>query len=59
MFVCSFWIEIKHKARHYQGENSSNFIHKMYQEKIIKKKIVNLQMREKQVLKQLFGVLNF
>ena len=30
------WLEIKQKTMHCQGENSSNVIHKMYKEKIIK-----------------------
>ena len=29
-----------------QGENPSIFIHKIYQEKIIKRKMVNLHMRK-------------
>ena len=38
-------LKIKLKTRHCQKENSAIFIHKMYKEKIVKKKIVNLQMR--------------
>ena len=37
-------LETKHKTKHYQGENSSILIHKMYKEKVIKRKILNLQM---------------
>ena len=36
------WLEDKHKTRHCQGENSTIFIHKMYKEKVIKRKIMNL-----------------
>ena len=63
--ICLFalsWLEVKHKTRHCQGENSSIIIHKMYKEKFIK--IVNLQIRKNEstgwkVLKQLFNFLNF
>ena len=40
-FVLS-WLEINHKTRHCQGDDSCNFIYKMYKEKFIK--IVNLPM---------------
>ena len=45
--LCLFafsWREIRHKTRHYQGENSSIFINKMHKEYVIKKYIyiVNL-----------------
>ena len=33
---------MKHKTRHCQGENSSIFIHKICQEKFVKRKILNL-----------------
>ena len=39
--LCLFalsWREIRHKTRHYQGENSSIFINKMHKEYVIKKK---------------------
>ena len=36
---------MKHKTRHCQGENLSIFICKMYKEKVIKRKIGNLQMK--------------
>ena len=38
--ICLFalsWLEIKHKTRHCQGENSSILIHEIYKEKIIKR----------------------
>ena len=44
--LCLFalsWIEVKHKTKHCQGEHSSVFIHKMYMEEFIKRKIVNLR----------------
>ena len=47
--LCLFalsWIEIKHKNKHWEGENSSIFIHKMFKETFIKRDIVNLQMRK-------------
>ena len=61
--LCLFalsWFEIKHKTRHYQGQNSFIFTYKMCNEKIIKRKIVNLQMRKNKlagwkVLKQFFN----
>ena len=40
-----YWTEMKHKTRHCQGENLSIFICKMYKEKVIKRKIGNLQMK--------------
>ena len=57
------WGEVKDKTAHCQGENSSTY-HNMYKEKIIKKKIKNLQMRKTElsgwkVIKQLFNVLHF
>ena len=45
MFVFTL-SEIKHKTRYCQRENQSNFIHKMYKEIIVKRKIVNLKMRK-------------
>ena len=39
-------------SRHCQGENSSILIHKMYKEKFIKWKIVNLQMRKTRMNRQ-------
>ena len=52
------------KATHCQGKNWSSFIHKLYKEKSIKRKIVNFQMRKKEstgwkVSRQLFNVLEF
>ena len=47
MFAFS-WFEITHKTRNHQGENSSVFIHKMYNENIIKRKIAKLQIRNKE-----------
>ena len=41
------WLERKHKTRHYQRENSCIVIYKMCNEKVIKRKIVNLQMKKK------------
>ena len=46
MFVSSL-----HKTRHCQGENISIFIDIMYEKKVIKKEIVNLQNIEKLVEK--------
>ena len=40
------WIEIKYKTKHCQGEKTSILIHKMFKEEVIKRKIVNLQMRK-------------
>ena len=42
--LCLFalsWLEIKHKTRHCHGESSCIFIHKVYKEKGIKRKIIN------------------
>ena len=62
IYVCFLFLDLK--LRHYQGEYSPIFIHKMYKEKFSKRNIVNLQMRKnestgRKVLKQLFHVLNF
>ena len=42
-FYTLFWLEIKHKTRHCQGQNSSIFVIKMYKEKFIKSKIVTFR----------------
>ena len=39
-------IEIKYKTKHCQGEKTSILIHKMFKEEVIKRKMVNLQMRK-------------
>ena len=46
-YVCLLFLEIKYKAKYYQEEPSSIFIHWTYKGKFIKKKIVNLPMRKK------------